>query len=91
VFASNSMEHWAARFDEHDVWWSPANSIAEVMDDPQIHASGAFVNVEQSDRDDIRSVNSPITFRDLPLTSTPPAPAVGEHTAEVLSEIGFED
>ncbi|MDG2111430.1 MAG: CoA transferase [Actinomycetota bacterium] len=89
VFASHGMDHWAARFDEHDVWWSPANSIAEVLEDPQVHASGGFVDVENPDGDTIRSVNSPITFRDMPLRETGPAPRVGEHTAEVLRELGL--
>ena len=90
VFKSKSMEHWAARFDEHDVWWSPANTIAEVLEDPQVQASGGFVEVDNPAGEPIRSVNSPITFRDMPLTSTPHAPAVGEHTAEVYEELGLE-
>ena len=90
VFKSNSMEHWATRFDEHDVWWSPANTMAEVLEDPQVHASGGFVAVDNPDGDPIRSVNSPITFRDAPLRQTPPAPQVGEHTSEVLAELGLD-
>ncbi len=90
VFRSKSMEHWAARFDEHDVWWSPANSIAEVLEDPQVHAAGGFVEIDNPGGDAIRSVNSPITFRDMPLRETAHAPQVGEHTAEVLGELGID-
>jgi crotonobetainyl-CoA:carnitine CoA-transferase CaiB-like acyl-CoA transferase len=90
VFRSNDMAFWAARFDEHDVWWSPANSIAEVLEDPQVRASGGFVQVENPGGDPIRSVNSPITFRDRPLTETGPSPSIGQHTAEVLGELGLD-
>ena len=90
VFRSKSMEHWAAAFDEHDVWWSPANSIAEVLEDPQVHASGGLIEVDVPGGEVVRSVNSPITFRDRPLRHTPAAPKVGEHTEEVLAELGLD-
>lgn len=89
AFASQPLAHWAAAFDVHDVWWSPAQSMAEVLEDPQIAASGAFVQVESANGDTYRSVNSPITFRGSPLTQTRPSPAVGEHTASVLAELGL--
>jgi len=90
AFASAPMKHWAERFDAHDVWWSPANSIAEVLEDQQVHDSGGFVEVAMGDADPVRSVNSPITFRDQPLRSTPAAPAVGQHTDEVFRELGLD-
>ncbi|MDH4145973.1 MAG: CoA transferase [Acidimicrobiia bacterium] len=90
AFRSQPMDHWSAKFDEFDVWWSPANTIAEVLEDPQIQASGAFVEVEADDGSTYRSVNSPVTFRGNPLTRTRHSPAVGEHTTEVLAEIGIE-
>lgn len=90
TFASQPMAHWAARFDEHDVWWAPANSIAEVLEDPQIEASGAFVQIEDGEGGSYDSVNSPVTFTDEPLRTTAKSPAVGEHTDQVLSELGFD-
>lgn len=91
VFKAKAMDHWAEKFDEHGVWWSPANSIAEVLEDPQVHASGALVQIENPEGEPTRSVNSPITFRDQPLTKTGPAPSVGQHTAEVLAALGIEE
>ena len=89
AFASQPLAHWAAAFDVHDVWWSPAQSLAEVLEDPQIAASGAFVEVDNPSGEPYRSVNSPITFRGSALTHTRPSPAVGEHTVEVLGELGL--
>jgi crotonobetainyl-CoA:carnitine CoA-transferase CaiB-like acyl-CoA transferase len=90
AFASADLDHWAGQFDEHDVWWAPAQTIAEVLEDPQIQASGAFVEIDAGDGSTRRSVNSPITFRGDELRTTRPAPRIGEHTAEVLAELGLD-
>ena len=46
IFAAQPLEHWAERFDAHDVWWAPAQSMAEVVEDPQLRAVGAFIEIE---------------------------------------------
>ncbi|MGD9753586.1 MAG: CaiB/BaiF CoA transferase family protein [Acidimicrobiia bacterium] len=89
AFRSQPIEHWKARFAEHDVWWAPAQTMPEVLEDPQIRAAGGFVQVTNPAGEPYLSVNNPITFRGDPLERTKPSPAVGEHTDEVLREIGF--
>jgi crotonobetainyl-CoA:carnitine CoA-transferase CaiB-like acyl-CoA transferase len=90
VFASQPLDYWAERFDSHDVWWAPAQSMAEVVEDPQLHAVGAFITVESPGGEPTHSVNSPITFRGSPLKVSRPAPTLGQHTEEVLAELGLE-
>ena len=76
-----------ARFDEHDVWWAPINSITDVIADPQAIASGAFVDMTPRDGEEpYRAVNGPIDF-DRRHLRPGPVPALGEHTAEVLAEL----
>ena len=59
-----------------------------MLEDPQIHAAGAFVQIDGGDGS-TRSVNWPITFRGDPLRTTRPSPRIGEHTDEVLDELGL--
>ncbi len=89
AFRSQPLAYWKEMFTRHDVWWAPAQTMAEVLEDPQVHATGGFVQVANPDGEPYRSVNNPINFRGSPLRNTGPSPKVGEHTDEVLREIGL--
>jgi crotonobetainyl-CoA:carnitine CoA-transferase CaiB-like acyl-CoA transferase len=78
-FATQDYAHWTAKFDENDVWWAPLNSIAEAVADPQVIASGAFVDMTpQPDEAPYRAVNSPVDFSDYTPTYGP-VPNLGQH------------
>lgn len=78
-FATQDYAYWTAKFDENDVWWAPLNSIAEAVADPQVIASGAFVEMTpQPDEAPYRAVNSPVDFSDYTPTYGP-VPNLGEH------------
>ncbi len=78
-FATQDYAYWTAKFDENDVWWAPLNSIADAVADPQVIASGAFVDMTpQPDEAPYRAVNSPVDFSDYTPTYGP-VPNLGEH------------
>jgi crotonobetainyl-CoA:carnitine CoA-transferase CaiB-like acyl-CoA transferase len=81
-FATQPYEHWTARFDEHDVWWAPLNSIPEAIEDEQVVAAGSFVDMTpQPGEAPYRAVNSPVDFSGYRPTYGP-VPRLGEHSAE---------
>jgi crotonobetainyl-CoA:carnitine CoA-transferase CaiB-like acyl-CoA transferase len=89
TFACRSRDEWAAAFDANDVWWAPVNTIADVVVDPQAVAAGAFVDMPVVDGEPpYRAVASPIDF-DGAGHPARPVPAVGQHTDEVLRELGL--
>lgn len=78
-FATGSFAEWTRRFDEHDVWWAPVNSIPDVVVDPQVVASGAFVDMSpRGDEGPYRAVNSPVDFDGYEFRPGP-VPRLGEH------------
>lgn len=78
-FATQTYDYWTSRFDAHDVWWAPLNSIPEAIEDPQVIASGAFVAMAPREGEEpYRAVNSPVDFSDYSPTYGP-VPALGEH------------
>lgn len=93
TFATRPLAEWTERFDAHDVWWAPCNSVAEVLEDEQIRAAGGFVEIppEEEGGEPMTSVASPVTFRGHPLRRTGPVPKLGQHTREVLREAGLSD
>ena len=80
-FATHNYDYWTARFDQFDVWWAPLNSIPEAVNDPQVIASGAFVDMTPRDGESpYRAVNSPVDF-DGYVPHYGPVPVLGEHSA----------
>ena len=53
---------WAERFDREGVWWAPAQTPAEVVEDPQLAANDGFVEIDGGAAGGQRSVNGPVTF-----------------------------
>ena len=61
LFATRPLSDWAQRFDEHDVWWAPVQSIVDVIADPQ--AQPGFVEmVPRDDGEPFRAVATPVDF-----------------------------
>ena len=89
----NSLDYaeLVRRMDEGDLVWSPVQTAAEVVDDPQAIASGCFVEIEGRDGVKFRSPATPARFPDSPERVFTPAPKLGEHTREVLAELGYDD
>ena len=86
VFLSQPYAHWVSQFDAEDVWFAPINSIADVLEDPQAIASGAFIEIANDGEVTYQSVASPIDFSDFELHPGP-VRALGADTEEVLSSL----
>jgi crotonobetainyl-CoA:carnitine CoA-transferase CaiB-like acyl-CoA transferase len=93
AFARRPYHEWTERFDAHDVWWAPLNSLVDAIADPQVQASGAFVDMTPHEGEEpYRAVATPVDFDDRVLRPGP-VPRLGEHTAEVRAafDVGAAD
>jgi len=72
-----------------DVLTAPANSVGEVAEDPQILHNQMIVNVDHGRLGPITVTGVPMQFDRTPARVRRPPPAKGEHTREVLTELGY--
>lgn len=79
----------ARRLDEVDLVWAPVQTPAQVAADPQVAAAGALIEVEDGQGGTYRSPAAPARFPGADATVRPAAPGLGQHTREVLAEIGY--
>ena len=89
VFTGLDMAEIARRLDEADLVWAPVQTPAQVAADPQVAAAGAIVEIEDGAGGTYRSPAAPARFPGADADVRPPAPGLGQHTREVLAEIGY--
>jgi crotonobetainyl-CoA:carnitine CoA-transferase CaiB-like acyl-CoA transferase len=87
IFATKSLDEWAEVFArEADFFWSPVNSIEDVVADEQFHAAGGIVDVPDGEAR-VSMVATPADFHGTPWAPRSVAPELGQHTDEVLAEL----
>jgi crotonobetainyl-CoA:carnitine CoA-transferase CaiB-like acyl-CoA transferase len=87
IFVTTGLEQWAEIFaTEPDFFWSPVNSIEDVLADEQFHAAGGIVYVPDGDSS-LPMVATPADFHGTPWEPRSAAPLLGAHTDEILAEL----
>ena len=85
LMAQRSTVEWSAILREHEVLNNPINSVGDWLADAHVRGIGAVGRIEQPD-------SGPVEIPIVPGTTFDPslvAPAIGEHGASILSELGM--
>jgi formyl-CoA transferase len=73
---------------QHDIPCGPILSMEELANEPSLRATGTIVEVDHPKRGKYLTVGNPIKMSDSP-TEVTRSPLLGEHTEEVLAELGY--
>ncbi len=90
VLMEKTAEEWLTLLTEHDVPCAPALRRFELLDHPQVVASGTIFESDHPVAGRLRQARVAPRFSGTPVEPPRGAPLLGEHTIEVLSELGFE-
>jgi crotonobetainyl-CoA:carnitine CoA-transferase CaiB-like acyl-CoA transferase len=89
VLRTGTTALWMERLEEHDVPCAPALTRNEVLNHPQIIASGTLIELDHPASGRLRQARPPARFERTPAGLRFGAPRLGEHTDEILLEIGY--
>ena len=90
VFRGRSRDEWAAFNDEHDAMIEPILDVDEALDSELVRAREMVVSLDQPGLGEVRLLGHPVKFSRTAADPSRPAPALGEHTEEVLRDAGLD-
>ena len=90
-FAEKTRAEWLEVFKKEGCIATPIQTPSQVTNDPQAVANNYFVTVDHPEQGATKMTGYPWCFSDTPASYRHPAPGYGEHTMEILSEIGCSE
>jgi crotonobetainyl-CoA:carnitine CoA-transferase CaiB-like acyl-CoA transferase len=89
IFESRTRAEWVACLREVDTCFAPVNTLEETLEDPHVRETGMFTSVEHPRLGRLPQISPPFAFSETPATIRRPPPELGEHTSELLGELGL--
>jgi crotonobetainyl-CoA:carnitine CoA-transferase CaiB-like acyl-CoA transferase len=90
LFKTKTLKEWVSLLEKADVCMGPVNSLDEALQDPQVVHRQMVIEVEHPTDGRLKQIGFPIKFSETKPDIRIPSPAFGQHTEEVLGELGLD-
>ena len=91
AFAQKTIDEWKPILDEAGLIWSPVQTFEQAFEDKQMHEAGVYVDMPKADGTSYKNIASPIRFGDESTDPKGPLPEIGQHTMDVLDQVGIDE
>jgi crotonobetainyl-CoA:carnitine CoA-transferase CaiB-like acyl-CoA transferase len=91
IFKTASVSEWLRKLDEAEIPCGPINNLEQVFAMPSVQERGMLVKMSHPTIGDLSLVGSPLKMSETPVEYRLPPPLMGEHTQQVLRELGYGD
>lgn len=85
-----TTEQWLKLFREADIWAGPVYGYADLVNDPQVAHNGSLVEYDHPTEGRIKTPGFPYKFSATPCEVRHGAPLIGQHSADILAELGYD-
>lgn len=90
AFSCKTRAEWEQIFKKAKMRCDPCLTYAEVCAHPQLAANDTFCSVTHPVRGEVKMLNVPIKLKKTPGRPRKPSPAIGQHTEEILFQLGYK-
>jgi crotonobetainyl-CoA:carnitine CoA-transferase CaiB-like acyl-CoA transferase len=88
-FRRRISSDWLERFEKAGLPAGPIHSLKEVLENEQTRARNMVTEVPHQTLGSVKTLGAPVKFSDTPAQVRRGAPVLGQHTREILAELGF--